>query len=96
MEYTREDYPVRNRDILTSHINAVIPLPVKTLFSSFFQTILHTYRWIRFDGDIPPDLAVDLFLHWIVKYYSDRDYGMIFVLSFFLDGVISTLLEMYL
>jgi hypothetical protein len=67
---------LENLSILESHVLSAVGPQVLTKVQNFFSKIFAQNRWIRFDGQLPDNEVVILFLHFLVRYWPKREYGI--------------------
>jgi hypothetical protein len=67
---------LENLSILESHVLSAVGPQVLTKVQNFFSKIFAQNRWIRFDGQLPDNEVVILFLHFLVRYWPEREYGI--------------------
>jgi hypothetical protein len=75
---------LENLSILEFHVLSAVGSQVLTKVQNFFAKIFAQNRWIRFDGQLPDNEIVILFLHFLVRYWPEREYRfflLIFVFS---------------
>jgi hypothetical protein len=64
-----------NLNILESHVYAALGKKVVLRVQNFFSKLFAQNRWIRFDDALPDNEVVILLLHFLVRYWPEREYG---------------------
>jgi hypothetical protein len=74
---------LKNLSILESHVVSAVGPQVLTRVQNFFSKIFAQNCWIRFDGQLPDNEIVILFLHFFVRYWPERENGIFFSIFVF-------------
>jgi hypothetical protein len=78
-ESSESDYQtIENLHILQKHVDRVLPPPVQKKVRDYFVQTFERNKRICFDLDISYRNATTLFLHWLIKYWPEREYGELF------------------
>jgi hypothetical protein len=72
---------LKNFSIIKTHVVNALGERVLERIQSFFAQVFAENRWIRFDNDVPDNEIVILFLHFLVRYWPQREYGLFFSIS---------------
>jgi hypothetical protein len=64
-----------NLNILEAHVFSAIGSQTVTIVKSFFTQLFPQNRWIRFDANLADHEVIILFLHFLVRYWPEREYG---------------------
>jgi hypothetical protein len=67
---------LKNLSILESHALSAVGSQVLTKVQNFFSKFFAQNRWIRFDGQLPDNEVIILFLYFLVRYWPEREYGI--------------------
>lgn len=70
------EYGIENIYIMRKQIEFKIPPLVQALIENYFEQIFTAHTWIKFEGGMPNKLAGIVFLHWVVVYSSEREFGI--------------------
>jgi hypothetical protein len=66
-----------NIPLTISYVEAKLPRPVTQLITNYCQKCFVANPWIHFDGEMPHDIAIEVFLYWIVVYDADDKMGKV-------------------
>ncbi len=70
-----EDYAITNWFLLQTQIGHKIPEPVVQLVKDYFSQTFHKHPWFYFEGHMPKEIAIEVFLNWLCEYGSAWFYG---------------------
>jgi hypothetical protein len=82
---------LENLSILESHVLSAVGPQVLTKVQNFFSKIFAQNRWIRFDGQLPDNEVVILFLH-IFWFDIGLKENTVFFLSIFVFSLLKFLI----
>lgn len=74
---------LKNVEALQAAIDETIPTSVQTKIRDYFRQFLESNPKFQFDAHLSVNDGITLFLHWLVRYWSENDYGKFLTNSIF-------------
>jgi hypothetical protein len=73
--YTLTQNKLKNVEALQAAVDETILTAVQTKIRNYFRQLLEQNPKFQFDAHISVGDGITLFLHWLVRYWSENDYG---------------------